>query len=79
MERGRLACGRRETGGGWSRWRKCHVAIADRGFVVRRVEWRQMSEKRHTEATPPSHVPGELLAMRRGMSRVLDCAGIGGR
>jgi hypothetical protein len=39
---------------------------------VRRVSRRQMSGKRHTEATPPSHVPDELLAMRRGVSRVVD-------
>jgi hypothetical protein len=52
-----------------SRWRKLCVAIVGREFVVRRVDWKQMSRKRHTEATPPSHVPDELLAMRRGMCR----------
>jgi hypothetical protein len=61
-----------ETGDGWESMAKVCVAIAGRGFVVRRVDWKQISGKRHTEVTPRSHVPDELLAMRRGVSRVVD-------
>jgi hypothetical protein len=51
---------------------KVSVASAGRGNIAGRVNWRQMSSKRHTEATPPSHVPIQLLAMRHGVSRVVD-------
>lgn len=51
---------------------KVSVAIAGRADIGGRVNWRQISRKRHTEATPPSHVPIQLLAMRHCMSRVVD-------
>jgi hypothetical protein len=48
------------------------MAIAGRESIRRRVGWKQKSGKRHTEATPPSHVPERVLAMRNVVSSVVD-------
>lgn len=53
--------------------RKRHSrAIAGRESIERRVNKEKISGKRHTEATPPSHVPERELAMRTVVSRVVD-------
>lgn len=53
--------------------RKRHSqAIAGSAPIERCVNRRQISGKRHTKATPPSHVPKRVLAMCRVVSKVVD-------
>jgi hypothetical protein len=55
------------TGGGWESMAKVVCCDCRSGVCCAACNWRRISRKRHTEATPPSHVPEELLAMRRGI------------
>lgn len=48
------------------------MAIAGRKSIGRRVNWKLKSGKRHTKATPPSHVPESVSVMGNVVLRVVD-------